>query len=152
MCASIAWRIGCSSSRSGIAEPILALKSPQTSVINYGCILSSTLSTWVVACVSSMLRLVSDVEGGMYIFTILIRWLFGRIILVCRLYSFPCDVSSFSGLRIYVASPPRVLFGRRCSTRWKPSRIGAAAPSAIHVSWRHKMSRLSCSRRRSSFR
>jgi hypothetical protein len=54
-------------------EPILALKSPHTSVISYGWILSSTVSTWVVAWVSSMFRLVSDVVGGMYIFTILIR-------------------------------------------------------------------------------
>jgi hypothetical protein len=73
MCLSIACRLGCSSSRSGIEEPILALKSPHTSVISYGCILSSTVSTWVVAWVSSMFRLVSDVVGGMYIFTILIR-------------------------------------------------------------------------------
>ena len=54
-------------------EPILALKSPHTSVISYGWILSNTVSTWVVAWVSSMFRLVSDVVGGMYIFTILIR-------------------------------------------------------------------------------
>ncbi len=36
MCWSIACLFGCSSSRSGIEEPILALKSPHTSVINYG--------------------------------------------------------------------------------------------------------------------
>ncbi len=93
------------------------MKSPHTSVINYGWILSNTVSTWVVAWVSSMFRLVRDVVGGMYMFTILMRWLFGRMILVCRLYSLPEDVSNFNGLRMYVASPPRVPLGRRCSTR-----------------------------------
>jgi hypothetical protein len=106
MCWSIACRFGCSSSRSGIEEPILALKSPHTSVINYGWILSNTVSTWVVAWVSSMFRLVRDVVGGMYMFPPLMR-----------LYSLPEDVSNFNGLRMYVASPPRVPLGRRCSTR-----------------------------------
>ena len=93
----------------------------------------------------------SDVVGGMYTFTILIRSLFGSMILVCKLYSLPDDVSICSGLRTYVARPPRVLFGRRCSTTTYPVTIGAAAPSDIHVSYKHRISTFSCSRRRSSF-
>lgn len=83
-------------------------------------------------------------------FATLILVLFGRIIFVCRQYSFPIVCSSFSGFRIYVASPPRVLFGRRCSTRVKPSSVGAAVLSAIHVSYRHRMSMSSYSRSRRS--
>jgi hypothetical protein len=70
----------------------------------------------VVACASNILRLVSDVAGGIYTLITLIRSLFGSIILVCKLYSLPDDVSILSGLRTYVASPPRVLSRRRCST------------------------------------
>ena len=105
----------------------------------------------MVACSAVMFRLLSDEVGGIYIFTIFIRSLLGSIILVCILYSFPDDVSSFSGLRMYVASPPRVLFGRRCSIIVYPSSMGAAAPSEIHVSYRHMISRFSYSRSRSNF-
>ena len=92
----------------------------------------------------------SDVAGGMYALTMFILWLFGRMILVCRPYSLPVDISSYSGFRMYVAMPPLVLSGRRCSTNVNPSSAGAATPSAIHVSYRHKMSTFSCSRSRSS--
>jgi hypothetical protein len=40
-----------------------------------------------------MLRLLSDVEGGMYTFTMLMRLLLGKIILVCSPYSLPFDDS-----------------------------------------------------------
>jgi hypothetical protein len=83
-------------------------------------------------------------------FTILIRSLFGSMILVCKLYSLPDDVSIFNGLRTYVAKPPRVLSGRRCSTTVNPSIIGGAAPSDIQVSYKHNISTCSCSRRRRS--
>jgi len=85
-------------------------------------------------------------------FTILILWLFGSIILVCNPYLFPVVVSIFSGFRTYVASPPRVLSYRRCSTTVNPSIIGAAAPSAIHISCKHKTSMFSCSSKRSNLR
>jgi hypothetical protein len=49
-------------------------------------------------------------------------------------YSFDCVDSIVSGLRTYVANPPRVLPGRLDSTNVKPGRDGGAAPSAIHVS------------------
>jgi hypothetical protein len=61
---SIAWRGGCSSSKLGLPLPILALKSPHISVTSCCWILSNTFSIWVVACVSSIWRLVSDVLGG----------------------------------------------------------------------------------------
>ena len=61
--------------------------------------MSSSVSSSVVAWVSGMFLLVSDVAGGMYTFTTLILLLFGRMILVCRLYSFPLDDSICSSLR-----------------------------------------------------
>ncbi len=76
--------------------------------------------------------------------------LFGRVILVCRPYLFPDVDSIFSGFRTNVARPPRVLFGRRYSTSVYPSNSGGAVPSAIHVSYRHRISTGSCSSRRSS--
>jgi hypothetical protein len=50
------------------------------------------------------------------------------------LYSLYYVCSIFSGLRIYVANPPRVHPGRLDSTRVNPSIVGGAAPSATHVS------------------
>jgi hypothetical protein len=113
---------------------------------------SSIVSSSVVAWVSSMFLLVSDVVGGIYTFTTFILRLFGRIIFVCRPYSFPLDDSICSGFRTYVASPPLVLSVRRFSITVNPSIIGGAAPSAIHVSCKHNIS-ISCySSRRSNFR
>jgi hypothetical protein len=68
---------------------------------------------------------------------------------VCNPYSFPDDVSIYSGFRTYVASPPRVPSGRRFSTNVNPSNIGAAVASDIHVSYRHNMSMFSYSSKRS---
>jgi hypothetical protein len=116
LCESMECRGGWSASRLGVPDPILALKSPQTTVVSWGWMVSRTVSTYVVACACSILRLVSDVAGGMYTLITLIRSLFGSIILVCKLYSLPDDVSILRGLRTYVASPPRVLSRRRCST------------------------------------
>jgi hypothetical protein len=62
-----------------------------------------------------MLRLVKDVVGGIYTFTTFILMLFGRIIFVCRPYSFPAECSICSGFLTYVASPPLVLSDRRYS-------------------------------------
>ena len=58
---------------------------------------SRTVSIWVVAWVSNMFLLFSDVFGGIYTFTIFILWLFGSIIFVCKPYLFPDDVSIYSG-------------------------------------------------------
>jgi hypothetical protein len=139
-------------SRSGILVPRRVLKSPQMKAVSWGWRVSRSSSSWLVASVSSMCRLVSEVLGGIYVFTILIRRLFGNIIFVCKPYSLPYLDSICSGFRMNVARPPRVLFGRRCSTTVKPSNIGAAAPSAIQVSYRHRMSTCSYSSRRSSLR
>ena len=62
-----------------------------------------------MAWVSGMFRFASDVAGGIYTLTMLTLWLLGRIILVCRPYSFPDDISSCNGFRMYVAKPPLVL-------------------------------------------
>ena len=80
-----------------------------------------------------------------------IRLLFGGMILVCNPYSFPVDDSICNGFRTYVANPPRVLCVRRCSISVKPSSMGAAAPSEIHVSYRHSMSTCSYSKRSNIF-
>jgi hypothetical protein len=72
------------------------------------------------------------------------------MILVCRPYSLPYDVSIYNGFRTYVAKPPLVLSARRCSTTVKPSIMGAAALSDIHVSYKHKISIFYYSRRRSN--
>ena len=66
---SMAYLGGCSSSKSGMFGPILALNSPHTKVTSYGYMLSSTSSNLDVTYVSSMCRLVSDVAGGMYTLT-----------------------------------------------------------------------------------
>ena len=60
-------------SRSGLLVPILALKSPQINVVSWGWRVSRIFSSWLVACISSMLRFVSDVAGGMYTLTMFIR-------------------------------------------------------------------------------
>jgi hypothetical protein len=65
---------------------------------------------------------------------ILIRVLLGSSIFVNMPYSLYYVCSIFSGLRIYVANPPRVHPGRLDSTRVNPSIVGGAAPSATHVS------------------
>ena len=69
---SIACLSGWSASIFGMVEPILALKSPHIRVVSYGYILSSTSSSWLYACISGIFRLVSDVAGGIYTFTMLI--------------------------------------------------------------------------------
>jgi hypothetical protein len=82
-------RGGCSHSRSGIFVPVRVLKSPQMNDVIWGWRVSISSSNWVVASVSRMCRLASDVFGGMYVFIILIRKLLGKIIFVCKPYSFP---------------------------------------------------------------
>ena len=67
MYVSVACLGGCSSSKSGVLWPILALKSPHTSVTSCGCTLSSISSTFYVASISSICRFDNDVVGGMYI-------------------------------------------------------------------------------------
>ena len=86
---STEFRGGCSHSRSGIFVPVRVLKSPQMNEVSWGWRVSRSSSIWVVASVSSMCRLASDVFGGMYVFIILIRRLLGKIIFVCKPYSFP---------------------------------------------------------------
>jgi hypothetical protein len=68
----VAYRLGCSYSRSGILSPIRALKSPHIKVVSWGCTVSNTVSSCEVACISVIFLLVRDVVGGMYTFTILI--------------------------------------------------------------------------------
>ena len=60
----MAWRGGWSVSKFGFPFPILALKSPHTSVTYCGWIVSKIFSIWVVAWASSMCLFVSDVVGG----------------------------------------------------------------------------------------
>jgi hypothetical protein len=88
----------------------------------------------------------------MYIFIMLIRVLLGNNNLSSMPYSLLCVVSIYSGLRTYIARPPRVPSARLDSTSRKPSRVGGAAPSAIHVSWRQNISMSSCSNISSSFK
>jgi hypothetical protein len=71
---------------------------------------------------------------------------------VCSPYSFPDVVSIYNGFLTYVASPPRVLSVRRFSATVNPSIMGVAAPSAIQVSCKHRMSTCSCSNRSNSLR
>ena len=82
---------------------------------------------------------------------ILIRVLLGSSIFVNMPYSLYYVCSIFSGLRIYVANPPRVHPGRLDSTRVNPSIVGGAVPSATHVSYRHNISKFSCSNISNSF-
>jgi hypothetical protein len=135
----------------GILLPIRLLKSPHIIVISCGLAALSTSSTNYVAIFSYIFRFLSDVYGGMYILITLIRVLFGNIIYSNMPYSLLYYVSIYNGLRIYIASPPRVLPARRDSTSVKPSRVGGAAPSAIHVSYRHIMSNSSYSSTSSNF-
>ncbi len=53
-------------------SPIRALKSPHINLVSWGCTVSNTVSSSVVACISGIFLLVRDVVGGMYTFTILI--------------------------------------------------------------------------------
>jgi aspartokinase-like uncharacterized kinase len=62
---SIDCRGGCSESRSGLLFPIRALKSPQMNAVSWGWSVSSINSIWVVASVSCICLLCSDVLGGM---------------------------------------------------------------------------------------
>lgn len=91
------------------------LKSPQIRVVSWGWRVSRSCSTWLVASVSSIFRFVSDVVGGMYVLTMFTRSLFGRIILVCKPYSFDDVDSIFKCFRTSVARPPLVLSFRRSS-------------------------------------
>ena len=82
----------------------------------------------------------------------LIRVLLGNNNLVNMPYSLHFVVSIFSGLRTYIATPPRVLPVRLDSRSVKPSRDGGAAPSAIHVSYRQNTSISSYSKINSTFK
>jgi hypothetical protein len=82
----------------------------------------------------------------------LILVLLGNNNLVNMPYSLWCVVSIYSGLRIYIANPPRVLPLLLDSINVKPSRFGGAAPSAIHVSCRHSISIFSYSSSSINFR
>jgi hypothetical protein len=75
----------------------------------------------------------------------LIRVLLGNNNLTSIPYSLLCIVSNYKGFRMYVAIPPRVLPDRLDSINLNPSKSGGAAPSAIHVSYRHNTSMSSCS-------
>jgi hypothetical protein len=133
-------RGGWSMSRDGVCVPILALKSPQTMVVSWGCTWSSTSSSWAVACYSVMLRRAREDVGGRYTFIIFTRWLFGRTSFMCRQYSLPVWLSTCRAFRMYVARPPLAPVERRCSRRVNPFIMGGGACSAIHVSWRHRTS------------
>ena len=87
-----------------------------------------------VAVFSGIFLFFNDDYGGIYMFIVLIRVLLGSNNLTIIPYSLLCDVSIYSGFRTYIAKPPRVLPARRDSINMKPSRVGGAAPSAIHVS------------------
>jgi membrane glycosyltransferase len=121
-------------------------------VLIYGCIVSSSTSIYYVAVISAIFLYVSDVVGGIYMFTMFILVLFGSINFVCIPYSFALDDSIFMGFFMYVANPPRVLSALRFSTTAYPSSVGANAPSAIHVSCTHSMSMSSCSSTNNNFR
>ena len=75
----------------------------------------------------------------------LIRVLLGNNNLTSIPYSLLCVVSNCKGFRMYVVNPPRVLPDRLDSINRNPSKSGGAAPSAIHVSYRHNTSMSSCS-------
>ena len=62
------------------------------------------------------------------------RVLLGSNIFTNIPYSLCCVVSTYSGLQIYIANPPRVQFFLLDSNNVKPSSFGGAAPLAIHVS------------------
>ena len=128
------------------------LKSPHTIVINYGYTTLNISVTNCVAVASYIFLFNNEVYGGIYIFIILIGVLFANNNLVCIPYSLVFDLSIYSGFRTYVGRPPRVLPARLDSTKRKPSRVGGAAPSAIHVSCKHSTSISSYSKISSNFR
>jgi hypothetical protein len=136
----------------GISVPTLALKSPQMNVVSCGFSSSNTLSSREVAWVSVMARRARDEVGGRYTLTMLTRWLFGRISLVRRQYSLPNVDSIFRDFLMYVAIPPLVPCGRRCSTNVYPFISGGLACAAIQVSYRHRTSTSHCSSIATSFR
>ncbi len=86
--------MGCSISKVGLKLPVRLLKSPHITVISCGCATFSMSATNYVAVVSYIFLFSSDVYGGIYIFTILIRVLLGNNILVNILYSLLCYVST----------------------------------------------------------
>lgn len=94
----------------------------------------------------------NDCYGGKYILIMFIRVLLGSSNFRKMPYSLLRVFSICIGLRMYIASPPRVLPMRLDSIRVKPSRFGGAAPSAIHVSCRQNMSISSASSMSSNFR
>jgi hypothetical protein len=128
------------------------LKSPQIYVRIYGYIVSSSVSIYDVADISVICRLVRDVVGGIYTFTMFILVLLGNINFVCIPYSFDVEASNFMGFFMYVASPPRVPPSRCDSTTVNPSSVGASAPTDIHVSYTHNMSISSYSSISNSFK
>ena len=91
--------MGCSISRVGLKLPVRLLKSPHITVISCGCATFSMSDTNYVAVVSYIFLFSSDVYGGIYIFIILIRVLFGNNNFVCILYSLLFYVSIYSGFR-----------------------------------------------------
>lgn len=64
MCVSTAVRVGCPSGIVGVPCPMRVLKSPQTIVYSWGCILSIIADIWSVASVSGMFRFFREVVGG----------------------------------------------------------------------------------------
>jgi hypothetical protein len=128
-----------------MSVPTLAFRSPHIKVVSCGFSPSNTLSSREVAWVSVMSRRVNDDVGGRYTFTMLMRWLFGRISLVRRQYSLPNVDSTFNDFLMYVAMPPLVPCGRRCSTNVYPFISGGSACSATHVSYTHRTSTSCCS-------
>ena len=99
-----------------------------------------------------MARFAKEDAGGMYTFAMLTRWLFGSLSLTCRQYSFPVVLSIWSEFRTYVARPPLVPAGRRCSNILYPFSRRGSASLAIQVSCKQRTSNSSCSRIDISFR
>ncbi len=93
-------RTGCSMSSVGVLLPVRLLKSPQITVMSYGQAALITSSTNYVAIFSDIFRFFIDVYGGMYIFIMLIRVLFGNISFSSIPYSLLYCVSIYNGLRI----------------------------------------------------
>ena len=83
---------------------------------------------------------------------ILIRVLLGSNSFINIPYSLYYVLSSFSGFRTYIASPPRVLSLLLDSTNMNPSRFRGVAPSAIQVSCKQSISIFSYSSISSSFK
>ena len=102
-------------------------------------------SIYFVAVYSVIFRFRSEDAGGIYILNILIRVLLGNSNLTRIPYSLVCVFSTCKGFRMYVAIPPLVPSDRLDSINRNPSKSGGAAPSAIHVSYRHSTSISSCS-------